>query len=303
MWNGGSFLVSYSSNGLAPLLEFGLGYFVGLGQVVAINVVGAGDHADKVATLPDLVDHGAHQEPVPEGLEPLVGHGQFVGRRQDAPHLHAHVLLAVSVNLFVQYGEQRVLDRRARLPDLVQEHDVGPGQVVIGQPLVLVLVLQFFDRDRAKYFVGGAKLVHQVLKRLAVAEGELQAAGQQALGHARRAEQEQALARHGREQRQPDGFFFFVNSFGQLLENVLDFFADRHAKSTIVGWCTSQTPGQRFLLALALKRLGLLPGLQPGLLPGGTKQKPPAAGLGVLFRPKDRFILPVPCTGRCGCRP
>jgi hypothetical protein len=118
-----------------------------------------------------------------------------------------------------------------RLPDFVEEHHVGAGQVLVGEPFVAVFVLELLDGHRPENLVGRAEPVHQVFERTAVAEGKLELAGNEAFGYARRAQQENTFAGQGRQQRQADGFFLFVNAPLQAFQERLNAFFAGHGCS------------------------------------------------------------------------
>ncbi len=118
--------------------------------------------------------------------------------------------VAVAELPLVDGGEQGVEDGRARLPDLVEKHHLGLRQVAVSQPQVLAILLERLDREGAEHLLRRAEAGHQVFEVAGIVKGELEAPRDQALGDARGAQQEDALATQGRQQAEPQGVLALI---------------------------------------------------------------------------------------------
>ena len=92
----------------------------------------------------------------------------------------------------VDDGEQAVQDGGVRLEDLVDECELGLGQLAGDDPGESVL-LQGLERDGPEELLGGGELGEQALE-VAAAEGLGDGAGQGGLGRAGGAEEQDVLA-------------------------------------------------------------------------------------------------------------
>lgn len=181
-------------------------------------LVGVGYHALELFPTIDARDIQAYDESVPKGFESLVGGRKLVGGCDESLQGDLHGELSVAIDLLVDNGEKRVLYGWTGLPYLVEENDVGRGEVALGHALVGVQVLELGDGDRAKDFVGGAEARHKILEVGGILECQLQSSCHHTLGNTRRTQQEDALAGYCREEREGDGVLLLVNMMADLFK-------------------------------------------------------------------------------------
>ena len=129
---------------------------------------------------------------------------------------------AISKAFLVEGGQECVLNGRAGFPDLVEEDDVGVREIAIGDALVTVLLFQSLYGDRAEDLVGCAEATHEVLEGGGIAECEFEPASDEALGDARRAEEEDTFARGRGKKGKARRFLALVNACLHRLEECAD---------------------------------------------------------------------------------
>ena len=180
------------------------------GRQVLVGLAITRQHGLEVGFLLHPVHPDPHQHAIVERLQPAVRGGQLVRCGHQQPHGNGMLAVAVAELPLVDGGEQGVEDGRARLPDLVEKHHLGLRQVAVSQPQVLAILLERLDGEGTEHLLRRAEAGHQVFEVAGIVKGELEAPRDQALGDARGAQQEDALATQGRQQAEPQGVLALI---------------------------------------------------------------------------------------------
>jgi hypothetical protein len=105
-----------------------------------------------------------------------------------------------TVLALVEHGEERVEDGRVGLEDLVEERDLGLGQLARGHALVAAL-LQRRQAHRPEDLLGRGELGQQPLEVHGAADAATHLLGQHGLGRAGRAQHQHVLLGQHRGER------------------------------------------------------------------------------------------------------
>ena len=116
---------------------------------------------------------------------------------------------------FVYRRQQRIENRRARFPDLIEKNNFSFRKIAGGQTFVAPFIFQRLNGEWAKDLFRRGETGHQVFKCTSLLEGELEATGNQAFGDPRRAQQKNALAAEGGKQAKAYCVAAFEESFFQ----------------------------------------------------------------------------------------
>ena len=143
--------------------------------------------------IPDAVADDPNQETVPRCFQSFATRRKFIAGSRQQFEWQLQFLVSVAEYLLVDDRQQRVLYGRPGLPYLVQEHDVGRGQIPLHDAFVLVLLFQTADADRPEYLIGGREARHEILERASVCKCQLEPAGNHGFAHSRRPEQQNAF--------------------------------------------------------------------------------------------------------------
>ena len=118
------------------------------------DIAGRIDHlVESLLVLNRLTDE-TYQEAVPQGLKSFALHRQFVRSTDEQFERQMQELVAIEIDLLVDDRKQRVLDGRTRLPDFVEKHHIGRGQIAINTTLIDIVHLETLDADGTEDLVG-----------------------------------------------------------------------------------------------------------------------------------------------------
>ncbi len=177
-----------------------------------MGVAIAGQHGLKVGFLLHPVHPDPHQHPVVERFQPAVRCRQLVGGSHQQAHRDGVLAVSVAKLPLVDGGEQGVEDGGTCLPDLVEEHHLSLWQITCGEAQIFAILFQRLNGEGAEHLLRRTETGHQVFKVAGVVKGQLEAAGNQALGNTGWPQQEDTLTAEGRQQTEAQSILPFVES-------------------------------------------------------------------------------------------
>ncbi len=157
-----------------------------------------------------VIQPQADQHSIIERLKATIRFRQFVGGGDQQPHRDGLFAVTIAEAAFIDSGQQGIQNRRAGFPDLIQKNNLGVGQIPFSETLVASFVFQCLNGERAKHFFRRGETGHQIFKGAGVLKGIFKAAGNQALGDARRAKQKHAFTAQRGQQAKANGMVPFI---------------------------------------------------------------------------------------------
>ena len=157
-------------------------------------------------------------ESVPKRLQSFSLSRQLITCSHEKLQRKMHFPIAVTEDFLVNHRKERVLDRRSRLPDFIQENHIGSRQITLHRTFVSIRSLQFLNAHRAEDFIGCRESRHQILKALSIPKRRLQLSGYHTLCHSRRSQQDDTLTCQSCQERERYLRLLLINAPVHLTE-------------------------------------------------------------------------------------
>ena len=114
---------------------------------------------------------------------------KFIGGSDHQLQRKPHFFFAVQIYFFIQHRKQSILNAGSGFPYLIQENDIGCGQIPFGHSHITVFVLQGRNRHRSEYLIRRTETGHQIFKRPCTHKSFFQPSSHHRLGYPGRAQQ------------------------------------------------------------------------------------------------------------------